>query len=112
MTEYKNGTNAYTVSTLCEVCQNACGGCTWSRYGVQKPVDGWEAIWNDLVSNHGGVSNPFFVTMESYVVLSCPQYVPDHFAKRYPFNQDTAKRRAKIRITMSEKMKGLAICDT
>lgn len=103
--------NDYNVSTLCEICQNACGGCSWSEGGVQKPVEGWDAIRNDLYVNHGTVSKPIVFFEESYIVLDCPQYVPDKFADRYPFNRDAAERRARIRIAMAEKMKGLETCD-
>lgn len=51
--------------TLCLECANACGGCSWSRKKA-KPVKGWNAIRKDLV---GGI--------ESYIVVSCPEYVPD-----------------------------------
>lgn len=51
--------------TLCWECENACGGCNWSRKKA-SPVQGWNAIRNDLV---GGI--------ESYVVISCPEFVSD-----------------------------------
>lgn len=54
----------YRPATLCEVCDKACGGCSWSKKGVQKPVAGWDAIRNDL--RDAG---------ESYIVLSCPEFV-------------------------------------
>ena len=110
MKEYKNGMNDYTVSTLCEICQNACGGCSWSERGVQKPVEGWDAIRNDLYVNHGTVGKPISFLDESYIVLDCPQCVPDKFAKRYPFDRETAERRARIRIAMAERAK--SSCDT
>ena len=53
----------YRPATLCEVCNNACGGCVWSKHGVQKPVPGWDAIRRDL-SDSG----------ESYIVLDCPKF--------------------------------------
>lgn len=79
----------YTPSTLCEVCENACGGCSWSEKNVQKPVEGWEAVRNDIF--YHGTKSEF---IESYIVLSCPKYKPDHFAKKYSFSKLEAKRRA------------------
>ena len=65
----------YTPRTLCEVCKNAYGDCPWSKKGVQKPVDGWDAIRNDLTTfvrrrDGKNVGN----TMESYIVLDCPLF--------------------------------------
>lgn len=82
----------YTPFTLCEVCENACGGCSWSEKNVQKPVEGWDAIRNDILP-HGYYSEP----IESYVVLACPKYVPDRYAEKYPFNRKEATRRVMVR---------------
>ena len=57
----------YKPITLCEVCTKACGKCSWSKYGVQKPVDGWTAIRRDILAC-GGMT-------ESYLVLDCPEFV-------------------------------------
>ena len=65
----------YRPQTLCELCDNACGGCSWSEYGVQQPVKGWDAIRVDLMYNnqvYSGFRKIFF--SESYIVLSCPQF--------------------------------------
>lgn len=102
MNEYKWGMNDYTVSTLCEICKNACGGCSWSRYGEAKPVEGWEAIRNDLICHDGHLTSH---RVGSYIVLSYPQYRPDKFASKYPFDKETAKRRAMIRITLAGRMR-------
>ena len=61
----------YTPVTLCEVCENACGGgdCPWAECGVQQPVPGWTAIRRDLNGSLGEG------TVESYVVLECPLFV-------------------------------------
>lgn len=65
----------YKPSTLCEVCENACGGCSWSEYGVQQPVEGWDAIQavidNSNDSKHGRRTG---LALESYVVLRCPEF--------------------------------------
>lgn len=49
--------------TLCWTCQNACGGCSWSR-GL-KPVDGWKAKEVTKASYKG---------QKSYKVIECPEY--------------------------------------
>lgn len=51
--------------TICWKCANACGGCEWSKKRA-KPVAGWEAIRRDLYDG-----------IESYIVLSCPEFEPD-----------------------------------
>lgn len=61
---------AVSPHTLCEVCANACGGCCWSEYGVQRPVPGWSAVRNDI-NIFGGRSS---LKIESYAVLDCPQF--------------------------------------
>ena len=81
----------YTVSTLCEICRNALGKCSWSEYGKQTPVEGWEAIRMDVVSQDRERRE------ESYIVLACPQYAPDEYAKIYPFNREKAERRAEVK---------------
>lgn len=63
----------YVPETLCELCGNACGGCRWSRAGVQKPVDGWEAVRRDIPVQDGETVR----LEESYVVLACPEYLPE-----------------------------------
>ena len=59
--------------TLCWSCKNAVGRCSWSEVDESKkdrpikyePVNGWVAIKTER-----GDCN-------SYVVLSCPEFVPD-----------------------------------
>lgn len=53
--------------TICWGCDNACGGCSWSR--EFKPVEGWTATRRDLLMTNG--------TKESYIVHECPEFVPD-----------------------------------
>lgn len=62
MTDYQK--SLYKPATLCELCENACGKCSWSKAGDMKPVEGWDAIRKDLFGN-----------IESYIVLDCPQFV-------------------------------------
>jgi len=51
----------------CWTCQNACGGCSWSR--SFKPVEGWTAEKTFLQSN-GEYA-------ESYKIIKCPEYIKD-----------------------------------
>ena len=59
--------------TLCWSCKNAVGRCSWSEVDESKknrpikyePVNGWVAVKTER-----GDYN-------SYVVLSCPEFVPD-----------------------------------
>lgn len=81
----------YTVSTLCEICRNALGKCSWSEYGRWEPIDGWEAIRNDIVIPRANRKE------ESYIVLACPEYVPDEYAEDYPFDREKAERRAEVK---------------
>lgn len=72
-TDYEK--SMYRMRTLCEVCANAYGGCSWSKRGVQQPVEGWDAIRHDLTTftrrkDGKNIGN----TMESYMVLKCPQF--------------------------------------
>ena len=59
--------------TLCWSCKNAVGRCSWSEVDESKkdrpikyePVSGWVAIKTKKMNYN------------SYVVLSCPEFVPD-----------------------------------
>ena len=65
----------YKPTTLCEVCANACGGCSWSEKDVQKPVEGWDAIRNDITNISSSKDGRTWSRMdESYLVLACPQF--------------------------------------
>ena len=58
-----------TVSTLCWKCAKACGGgCSWSKSFT--PVEGWEAV---QTKNKTGAGDD----EPSYLVLQCPEFVPD-----------------------------------
>lgn len=54
--------------SLCESCGNACGKCSWSD-GTFTPIDGWDAIPTRV--------HMLPVVVDSYLVKSCPQFVPD-----------------------------------
>lgn len=57
------------ISTLCEICSNACGGCAWSRYRVQAPVHGWDAV-----------RRPEDV---GWTVLACPEFALEERYRLY-----------------------------
>lgn len=61
-----------TMSTLCWYCEKAYGSCAWSRKDNPRPVDGWQAIRNDLAANGERAA-----AVESYVVLHCPEFSLD-----------------------------------
>lgn len=63
----------YKNQTLCWTCQNACCGCSWSQSFT--PVEGWEAKPTKIrlvPLAKGGLEY-----IESYKVISCPNYIPD-----------------------------------
>lgn len=75
-------------TTLCELCEKACGGCSWTEYGRFEPVDGWEAIRSDIPMWGDDTR-----VVESYMVLSCPEFEADENSKIYlPFDKDFARR--------------------
>lgn len=58
-------------TTICWTCQNATGGCSWSR--CLKPVEGWKAKKMKIKGN--------FYTREkvdSFIVEKCPEYIKDN----------------------------------
>ena len=57
--------------TICWDCSKACGECSWSDHWKHKPVKGWKAIRNDLHCKD--------ITVESYVVLECPEFERDAY---------------------------------
>ena len=56
------------VRSLCESCGNSCGKCSWSD-GTFTPIDGWDATPTKV--------HMLPVVVDSYLVKSCPQFVPD-----------------------------------
>lgn len=84
----------YVPRTLCELCGNACGGCRWSKAGVQQPVTGWEALRRDIKMEGEMV--------ESYVVLDCPEYKPELRWWLYVINWD--KDLARYLATVEEEV--------
>lgn len=57
--------------TLCWTCQNATGGCSWSK--KLKPVEGWTAEVRNLKFNENGEAK----YDKSYKVIKCPHYIQD-----------------------------------
>ena len=51
----------------CWRCQNACGGCSWSR--EFQPVEGWEAEPTIIMGD--GVEIP------SFEIKKCPMFIKD-----------------------------------
>lgn len=56
---------------LCWHCQNACGGCAWSR-GLE-PVDGWKADITYIPEPRGNEKK----MTKGYLVLECPEFIRD-----------------------------------
>lgn len=83
----------YTPATLCELCGNACGFCSWSKKGVQEPVEGWRAVRVDLASPDGSA------LIESYVVQECPEFALEARCAPYlaRWDPDKAARAAERR---------------
>lgn len=65
------------LSTLCWNCRNACGGCSWSRYKVWQPVPGWTAIETEFGGQKKINGKVRRVPIKSYIVLDCPEFIPD-----------------------------------
>ena len=59
-------------STLCWSCQNACGGCSWSKR--LKPVRGWKA--DKIKIKLYMIGGEDFYS-DSYFVRECPKYIAD-----------------------------------
>ena len=76
------------VTTQCLACNNAYGGCQWSRDFI--PIPGWDAIRNDLVD-----TAPYHREIESYTVLDCPEFELDpRFSSEYQKYSPENVRRA------------------
>ena len=78
----------YVPRTLCELCANAYGGCSWSEKNVQRPVEGWDAIRNDVLVAARKYS-------ESYIVLDCPLFeLEEHNRWAYEkFDREAVRKR-------------------
>lgn len=90
----------YVPHTLCEVCTKACGGCSWSKKGVQQPVEGWDAIRYDIPQ-----PRQFFT--ESYIVLHCPEFeLEPHNEWAYKrFNPERVRRQIEHRESVKRAKK-------
>lgn len=55
--------------TLCWSCENACGGCEWSKKKA-RPVPGWKATATEIRAEKER-------TFSSFLVTECPKYKPD-----------------------------------
>lgn len=70
----------------CWTCQKCFGGCSWTDRDPEtgqlkfKPVEGWDAIPRIY-----GERKAYNVkAIESYEIISCPEYVPDGSEHRKP----------------------------
>lgn len=59
----KRGRKPNSKEALCWTCQNACGGCSWSRNLI--PVEGWKAK---------EIKNASYSVIKSYKVIECPEF--------------------------------------
>lgn len=53
-------------ATICWICKNACGSCSWSKSFT--PVENWVAKPTKLKIGDGRY-------VDSYIVKKCPRYV-------------------------------------
>ena len=74
-------------STLCWHCARAVAKCPWSKHF--KPVKGWTAIPTVIKSLY---LDGTILSIDSYVVLKCPLFIPDAECKPKPTNADVAKK--------------------
>lgn len=83
----------FVPGTLCDLCGNACGHCSWSRKDVQRPVPGWDAVRRDVPMRF---PDDVTVWTESYVVLDCPEFVLEDRSAMYMelFDRDQLRRKA------------------
>lgn len=67
--------------TLCWTCENACGGCSWSK--KFEPVEGWKAKktkinfrrdYTHLRRDGKRTVRKHAIVTESFLVLRCPMY--------------------------------------
>lgn len=82
----------YCPQTLCEVCDNALGGCSWSEKDKQQPIPGWTAVRKDIIVGDGKSRH----LTESYAVFECPQFkLEEHNRWAYDRFQKKMKREPK-----------------
>lgn len=95
----------YCPQTLCEVCGNALGSCSWSEKDNQRPVPGWEAIRKDIIVGDG---NSRTLT-ESYTVFKCPQFkLEEH--NRWAYDRFQNKLKGKERSKRSAWPRKMVRC--
>ncbi len=94
--ESNNPHPTFVPRTLCDVCDKACGHCSWSEKGVQRPVEGWTAIRRDLTISAAAKSRREDLA-ESYVVLECPEFVV-HPGEEWAYDRFDPERLAIINI--------------
>lgn len=75
----------YRITTLCEICDNACGFCEWSEKDNMRPVPGWDAILRPIQSLN-----------ISYTVLHCPSFICDPGREEYLARWNPERRRKEL----------------
>lgn len=67
--------------TLCWLCGNYCGGCSWTRNFI--PVEGWEAEEDVIKEGKPSYTKNGYVreirTIKSYKVKKCPEFWNDTY---------------------------------
>ena len=84
------------IKTLCDVCENACGGCEWSEKWVQKPIPGWDAVRRDVPTEIAWNGKKRHKMDESYTVLHCPKFVLEEKWASWYEKWDPEKRRREL----------------
>ena len=75
-----------THDTLCWLCQNAGGNCSWSKSFT--PVDGWKAVPTKVQAGfYSKTNDPRFT--DSYDVYECPEFellseIKNRFSNKKP----------------------------
>ena len=76
--------NKQTSSSLCGLCKNSVGLCSWSAHFI--PIEGWEA---ERVMHKGQAKEK----IQGYRVISCPKFIKHERAK-VPVPAEAFKKRA------------------
>ena len=73
--------------TICWECNNACGGCCWSR--CFEPVPDWEATPTKVYQAEGHYE-------DSYIVHKCPNFERDSEVYYTQINQGELAKRLEV----------------
>ena len=77
---------------LCWSCAKACGGCSWSAYGVQKPVKycRYKDYEIEYARKHNG--QLCFHKETRRFIVSCPEYVEDERSRKEREAKELARK--------------------